>query len=67
MLGAIGGGEQRLGAVRQVGDGGVVEDLADPGADRGAAGLPGEHGVERRREPAAWVLLPQPSAPSRAM
>ena len=68
VLGPVGGGDQRLGAVVEVGDVGVVEDLRAAARRRRAAGLAGER---RRPRPsassAAWVLLPQPSAPSRAM
>ena len=67
VLGAVGGGDQRLGARIELDDVVVVEDLAQPvpiavPPVSWVSTAPSESASN-----AAWVLLPLPSAPSKAM
>ena len=67
MLGTVGGGDQRLRTSIQLDDIVVVEDLAQPRPDRRAARLRVSTAPSDSASSAAWVLLPLPSAPSKAM
>ena len=60
VLRAVGCSEQRLGAVREVGDRGVVQDGANALPDGRATCLACEHGVERVGEPSRMGALPAP-------
>jgi hypothetical protein len=58
VLSAVCRDQQGFGAVREMGQRGVVEDAADPSPDVGSPGFTGQHGIEMSGEPGGVRALP---------
>ena len=67
VLGAVGGDDQRLGAIVEIEHGRVVQDRPQPLTDRRAAGLTRDDGADRPRRDACAGALATSLAPSSAM